>query len=113
MGRQHEDKMTTRLEPVQGASGFPPAHLQEYQAGGGDSVPFRTGRPEFRIEIKAADGITDLLVLREQNGYLVVEGDEAHWPEATLRFLQQMRQWSGQVGLRWQDEVQKAAGDQP
>jgi hypothetical protein len=111
MARQHEDKMTTRLGPVQGASGFPPAHLEEYEVPPGGFVSKAPSvRPEFRIEIKAADGGM-LLVLREQDGYLIVEGDESRWPEATMRFLQQMRQWAGQVGLRWQDEVQRAAGE--
>ena len=112
MGPQ-EDRMMMRLGPVPGASGFPPSHVEQYVAVPDENaVSFpaaRSGRPEFRIEIRAADGAS-LLVLREQDGYLVIEGDESRWPEATMRFLQQMRQWSGQVGLRWQDEVQKAAG---
>jgi len=109
---EHEDKMVARLGAPQAASGFPPAHVQHYPA---DRVqearlgePVRIARPEFRIEIRAADE-TPLLVLREQDGYLVVEGDESRWHEGAMRFLQQMRQWSGQVGLRWPDEVQKAA----
>jgi hypothetical protein len=113
MARQHEDKMTTRLGS-QGASGFPPAYVEHHVAAVDENavsfITARSGRPEFRIEIKAADGGM-LLLLREQDGYLIVEGDESRWPEATMRFLQQMRQWAGQVGLRWQDEVQKAAGD--
>jgi len=68
-------------------------------------------RPEFRIEITAADGAS-LLVLSEQQGRLVVEGDESRWGEAAKRFLYQMMQWSGQVGIRWKDEVLAAERDQ-
>ena len=112
---EHADKMVSRLGPPQGASGFPPAHVNHYPA---DQVqtarlaPPRSAAPEFRIEIRsAADPEVLLLVLREEAGYLVIEGDESRWPEATMRFLQQMRQWSGQTGLRWQDEVERAAGN--
>ena len=105
MAREHEDKMTAWLGSPQGASGFPPVEHYSVPAG---QAPVRVPRPEFRVEIKAADG-TPLLVMREDDGYLVIEGDESRWTEGAMRFLQQMRQWSGQVGLRWQDEVQKTA----
>jgi hypothetical protein len=115
MAGQHEDKMVARLGPVPGASGFPPAHIEQHVVAPDENAvnlaPLRRGRPEFRIEMRAADGAL-LLVLREQDGYLVVEGDESRWHESAMLFLQQMRQWSGQVGLRWPDEVQKAADAQ-
>lgn len=68
----------------------------------------RTGQPHaqpaFLIEIPAADG-TMLLRLREENGHLVIEGDEDRWDEGAKRFLHSMMQWSGLVGIRWRDEV--------
>lgn len=89
-----------------------PAASMISHASGGVSVqqvPMRPSRPEFRIEIKAADGAM-LLLLREEHGRLVIEGDESRWTEGAMKFLQHMRMWSGQEGLSWQDEVQKGAG---
>jgi hypothetical protein len=103
-----DDKMTMRLGPAPGVSGLPPAHLEEHVVQAGQ--PMKIGRPPFRIEIRGQDEAL-LLVFREQDGYLVIEGDESRWTEGAMRFLQQMRQWSGQVGLRWPDEVEKAAGE--
>ena len=74
----------------------------------GHAAPAR--RPEFRIEITAADG-APLLILFEQRGHLIVEGDESRWGEAAKRFLYQMMQWSGQVGIRWKDEAIEAGQD--
>lgn len=66
------------------------------------------GRPPFSIRIDGRHGEL-LLVMREVNGRLTVEGDESKWDEAAKRFLYGMMQWSGQVGLRWKDEARKAA----
>jgi hypothetical protein len=92
------DKMTMRLAtPAPPASGF--------------GATVSSGRPPFNITIEAADGAT-LLVLREVNGRLVVEGDESRWDEAAKRFLYQMCQWSGQFPVRWKDEARRAVEGQ-
>lgn len=70
----------------------------------------KSAAPPFRIVIPAADG-TELLVMTEVNGMLSVTGDESRWDEGAKRFLYGMMQWSGQVGIRWKDEVAKAASD--
>lgn len=67
-----------------------------------------TGPGTFVIEVPAADGAM-LLRMFERDGMLAVEGDETRWEEATRRFVYQMLQWSGLVGLRWKDEAQKTA----
>jgi len=63
--------------------------------------------PPWNITLLAADS-TELLVMREENGLLVVEGDESRWDEAAKRFLYAMMQWAGQAGITWKDEVRKA-----
>ena len=63
--------------------------------------------PPWRIEIPAADG-TMLLVLREEDGRLVAEGDESRWDEAARRFIGVMMQWAGGYGIPWKDEARKA-----
>lgn len=65
--------------------------------------------PPWKIVIPAADG-TELLVLREENGMLVAEGDESRWSEAAKRFVHGMLQWAGQAGLNWKDEAAREAG---
>jgi hypothetical protein len=65
------------------------------------------GRPPFSIVIDGADG-EKLLVMREQNGRLVVEGDESRWDEAAKRFIYHMCQWAGQFPVRWKDEARRA-----
>lgn len=88
-----DERMITRLTP-------PAATLRPDEAGN-----VASGRaPGFLIEIPAADGAM-LLRLREEKGMLVIEGDESRWDEGAKRFLHQMMQWSGVVGLRWKDEV--------
>jgi hypothetical protein len=63
--------------------------------------------PSWRIEIPAADG-TMLLVLREENGRLVAEGDESRWDEAARRFIGVMMQWAGGYGINWKDDARRA-----
>jgi hypothetical protein len=75
------------------------------------ATEIRNSRPPFSIVIPAADG-TELVRMTEEHGMLVVTGDESRWGEGAKRFLYGMMQWSGQVGIRWKDEVLKAAGDQ-
>lgn len=65
--------------------------------------------PPWRIEIPAADG-TMLLVLREEDGRLVAEGDESRWDEAARRFIGVMMQWAGGYGIPWKDEARRAGG---
>lgn len=65
--------------------------------------------PPWKIVIPASDG-TELLVLREENGLLVVEGDESRWSESAKKFLFGMMQWAGGAGIRWKDEVRKSGG---
>jgi hypothetical protein len=63
------------------------------------------GPLDFNIEIHGKDGAL-LLRLFERNGKLACEGDQGRMEEATKIFLYQMLQWSGQIGIRWKDEVQ-------
>jgi len=63
--------------------------------------------PPWTITVPAADG-TPLLTMREENGFLVVEGDESRWDEGAKKFLYGMMQWAGQAGITWKDEVRKA-----
>jgi hypothetical protein len=65
--------------------------------------------PPWRIEIPASDG-TMLLVLREEDGRLVAEGDESRWDEAAKRFVGVMMQWAGGYGIRWKDEARRVGG---
>lgn len=64
--------------------------------------------PPWRFVITAADG-AELLVLREENGMLVAEGDESRWTEAARRFVGVVLQWAGQARVPWKDEARKAA----
>lgn len=66
--------------------------------------------PPWRIVISAPDGV-ELLVMREQHGRLVVEGDESRWDEGARRFVHSLMQWSGQAGIAWKDEARKAGED--
>jgi len=65
--------------------------------------------PPWKIEISAADG-TLLVVMREENGMLVIEGDESRWDEAAKRFLHGMMQWAGGAGIHWKDEIRRDGG---
>jgi hypothetical protein len=91
-----EDQMKMRLRP----------RVSRLPAPQGGSI-LNAGRPPFNITIEGADG-QPLLVMREVNGRLVVEGDEGKWDEAAKRFLHSMLQWTGQFPVRWKDEVRKA-----
>lgn len=96
-----EQPMRMRLSPrgpVPGAAAVP---LQE-------SFIVPAVPPPWRFVVTAGDG-TELLVMREENGRLVVEGDESRWDEGAKRFLYGVMQWSGQAGLRWKDEARRAA----
>lgn len=64
----------------------------------------RPGPTDFNIEIHAKDGAL-LLRLFERDGQLACEGDSARMEEGAKAFLYHMLQWSGQVGIRWKDEV--------
>jgi hypothetical protein len=97
---QFPDQMVARLAP--------PASVS-HEATGLMTIPM-SGRPDFRIEIPSMDGQAMLLVLREEGGRLIVEGDESRWDEAAKRFLYQMMEWSGLVGIRWKNEVIKTTG---
>ena len=59
---------------------------------------------DFNIEIRAKDGAL-LLRLFERGGQLACEGDQSRMEEGAKIFLYQMLQWSGQVKLRWKDDV--------
>lgn len=93
-----EDQMRMRLKP--GRTVSPMA-----------GTAISNGRPPFNITITGQDG-DPLLIMREVNGRLTVEGDESKWDEAAKRFLYGMMQWSGQVGLHWKDEARKTAEGQ-
>ncbi|MCW2929915.1 MAG: hypothetical protein JWM19_877 [Actinomycetia bacterium] len=69
----------------------------------------RPARPPFKIALTHDDG-TELLTITEENGLLVVGGDESRWAESVPRFVYEMMQWSGQVGLNWREEATKATG---
>lgn len=102
---QQPEVMKMRLAPraPQGQPHRPP-HGEMIVPGDSFSIP---AAPPWRIVIPAADG-TELLVMREENGLLVVEGEESRWDEAAKRFLHGMMQWAGQAGITWKDEVRKA-----
>lgn len=78
--------------------------------GSGDSVRLPHAL-DFNIEVHAKDGAL-LLRLFERDGRLACEGDQSRMEEATKAFLYQMLQWSGQVGLRWKDDVKAQAEGQ-
>jgi hypothetical protein len=96
-------KMHLAPRPYQGQPPVPPG----VTASSGHSVSPLASPPPWRIVISAADG-TELLVMREENGRLVVEGDESRWEEAAKRFLHGMMQWAGQAEIPWKDEVRRA-----
>jgi hypothetical protein len=64
----------------------------------------QAGPLDFNIEIHGKDGAL-LLRLFERDGRLACEGDQGRMEEAAKAFLYQMLQWSGQIGIRWKDEV--------
>jgi hypothetical protein len=96
--------MRMRLSPraPQPPAGAVPVDPAEYT---GPRIPVPVP-PPWRFEVKAADG-TLLLVMREENGRLVIEGDESRWDEGAKRFLYGVMQWSGQAGITWKDEARK------
>ena len=98
MTSEYPEQMRKRLAPGPDVMSVP-----------GDFTIASLVPPPWRIEVPAADG-TLLLVLREEDGRLVAEGDESRWDEAAKRFLHAMMQWAGGAGIRWKDEVRKAAG---
>lgn len=100
MVSHHPDQpMRMRLgrPPVQGTAPAPQVQSLNIPA-----VP-----PPWKFIVAAADG-TELLVMREENGMLVVEGDESRWDEGAKRFLHGVMQWSGQAGINWKDGARKA-----
>lgn len=104
--RQQPDVMRVRLRPQVPPGQQPPPAVP--QPGAGSYVPV-PAPPPWRIEIPASDG-TPLLVMREANGLLVVEGDESRWDEGAKRFLHSLMQWAGQAGITWKDEARRAGG---
>jgi hypothetical protein len=84
--------------------GAPPAPAPDTSAR--SAVP---AGPEFRIVIPDPRGGEPLLTMyQDDHGRLAAEYDPGRVTEAAVFFLDAMRQWSGQVGIRWQDEVEKA-----
>lgn len=71
----------------------------------------RTAAQPFIIEIRSADGEVLVTMTEDPAGRLVIGGDESRWDEGAKRFLFSMMQWSGVVGVRWKDEVRKAASE--
>jgi hypothetical protein len=65
----------------------------------------------FNIEIHAVDGEL-LLRLFERDGKLACEANQDRLEEGTKAFLYQMLQWSGQIPIKWKDEVQQAVEGQ-
>jgi hypothetical protein len=66
-------------------------------------------RPKFDITITARNGAELVHMTEDDDGHLVITGDESRWDEGAKRFLHAMMQWSGEVGIRWKDEAKKAA----
>lgn len=89
-----QDKMVTRLP--QGAASASPAPPGQR---------IRTGRPPFEIVISAEDGKPLLRMTEAGDGRLDAWWDAERTTEAIQRFLYQMLQWSGQVGLNWKEAV--------
>lgn len=93
-----------------------PDHVMRARMPGRDSITAAPGqlvgasspRPGFRIVIPAADGTVLLEMSETPGGKLAIEYDPERTEEAAMRFLDGMRQWAGSVGIRWQDEVEKA-----
>lgn len=100
---QQPEVMKMRLRPQAPLTGRQQNLLAE--PGNYVSVP---PAPPWNITIPSSEGGPPLLVLREENGRLVAEGDESRWDEAAKRFLHMMMQWAGQAGIAWKDEVRKA-----
>jgi hypothetical protein len=96
---QYPEQMRKRLTPS-----APQAVPQDFIIAASNLAP-----PPWRIEVTGSDG-TVLLVLREENGLLVAEGDESRWDEAAKRFLHGMMQWAGGAGIRWKDDARRAGG---
>jgi hypothetical protein len=65
----------------------------------------------FNIEIHAADGAL-LVHLFERDGKLICEADKERLDEGAKAFLYHMLQWSGQIGIRWKDDVKAAVEGQ-
>ena len=102
MVSQHpEQPMRMRLRPTQGAAPLPV----------GESFIVPAVPPPWKFVVTSADG-TELLVMREEAGRLVVDGDESRWNEGAKRFLHGVMQWSGQAGIRWKDEARRAGEQQ-
>lgn len=103
MVSQHGDpgRMVARLIPPSTA----PQRMSLHTASSPAVIPVP---PPWRFVVTAADG-TELLVMREEGGRLVVEGDESRWDEGARRFLHGVMQWSGQAGITWKDEARRAA----
>jgi len=76
----------------------------------GNIAPANLAPPPWRIEIPSADGSTMLLILREEDGRLIAEGDESRWSDAAKRFVGVMMQWAGGHSINWKDEARRAAG---
>jgi len=95
---QRSDQMVTRLAPGRTAPGA--------------ANSIRPGAPKFNIVIASTfDGAELLRLTEDDQGRLVITGDETRWDEGAKLFLYQMMQWSGQVGIRWKKEAADAAGD--
>lgn len=59
----------------------------------------------FEIVIPSSDGTVLLRMTEDEHGRLSVTGDESRWDEGATRFLHQMMQWSGVVGVGWKERV--------
>ncbi len=76
----------------------------------GAGLPAAPAGPKFNIIISSfRDGAELLRLTEDDRGRLVIEGPEDRWDEGAKAFLYQMMQWSGQVGIRWKDEVKASA----
>jgi hypothetical protein len=99
---KNPDAMVSRMRRAN------PAHLIRDEATlieptiPGSVIP--SGPLDFNIKIHGKDG-TLLVRLFERDGKLACEGDQERMEEAAKIFLYQMLQWSGQIGLRWKDDV--------
>lgn len=93
-----QDQMVTRLpQPAASAPPAPPGQR------------IRPGRPPFEIIIPGEDGKPLLRMTETEDGRLDAWWDAGRTTEAVQRFLYQMLQWSGQVGLNWKEAVAEAA----
>lgn len=92
--RHHSEQMVSRIVPDRSVHHEPPA-----PAAG----------PKFNIVIASSVDDAELLRMTEDDqGRLVVTGDEARWDEGAKVFLYQMMQWAGLVSIRWKEEVKAA-----